>query len=119
MISEAASDPLLDLTALRAACASLPALPSVIRYFDDYAEKHRSIKAPERHSIWTLMLDGRSKNSRLRPAGQALHAVAEACVFRLAAFGRAGDGDDIRREPRGPHGPCWHDVDRRHADDDA
>ena len=62
MISEAASDPRLALTALRAACASLPALPSVIRYFDDYAEKHRSIKAPERHSIWTLMLDGRTRN---------------------------------------------------------
>lgn len=70
MISEAASDPRSALTALRAACASLPALPSVIRYFDDYTETYRSIKAPERHSIWTLMLDGRSKNLDCRLLGK-------------------------------------------------
>lgn len=70
MISEAASDPQLELTALHAACASLPALPSVIRYFDDYTEKYRSIKAPEQHSIWTLVLDGRSRNLDCRLLGK-------------------------------------------------
>ncbi|CCV09559.1 putative Site-specific recombinase, phage integrase family [Mesorhizobium metallidurans STM 2683] len=70
MISRAASDPQLELTNLQAACASLPALPSVIRYFDDYDEKYRSIKAPEKHSIWTLVLDGRSQNLDCRLMGK-------------------------------------------------
>jgi len=70
MISGAASDPVLEVTDLHAACASLPALPSVIRYFDDYTEKYRSIKAPERHSIWTLILDGRSQNLDCRLLGK-------------------------------------------------
>ncbi|MGX5845000.1 site-specific integrase [Mesorhizobium sp. ArgA1] len=55
---------------IQAACASLPALPSVIRYFDDYTEKYRSIKEPERHSIWTLVLDGNSRNLDSRVLGK-------------------------------------------------
>lgn len=70
MISRAASDQQLELTNLQAACASLPALPSVIRYFDDYTEKYRSIKEPERHSIWTLVLDGISQNLDCRLLGR-------------------------------------------------
>lgn len=70
MRSGAASNPELELPDLQAACASLPALPSVIRYFDDYTEKYRSIKEPERHSIWTLVLDGRSQNLDCRTLGK-------------------------------------------------
>jgi len=62
MTSPAPSGPELTPSAIQRECAALPPLPSVIRYFDDFADMFRSIRTPAQHGIWTLTVDGRSAN---------------------------------------------------------
>lgn len=38
--------------------AELPRLPSAIRYYDDFDDKHHSIRDPENSNIWEIQYDG-------------------------------------------------------------
>lgn len=38
--------------------AELPHLPSAIRYYDDFDDKHHSIREPEKSNIWEVRYDG-------------------------------------------------------------
>lgn len=39
--------------------AELPRLPSTIRYYDDFADKHHSVRAPESLDKWEIRYDGK------------------------------------------------------------
>lgn len=43
---------------ISAIATELPYLPSVIRYYDDFDDKHHSIRSPESSSIWEIRYDG-------------------------------------------------------------
>lgn len=43
-------------------CAALPVLPPVIRYYDDFDDKPRSIRAPAEQSVFELSINGNRVN---------------------------------------------------------
>jgi hypothetical protein len=41
----------------------LPPLPAEVRYYDDFSDTYLSLATPEEKNGWTLVCDGRVRNS--------------------------------------------------------
>jgi len=60
----------LDTRTLRELCRSLPALPSALRYYDEFDDTVRSIKNPADLVVFEISVFGKSKNINFERLGE-------------------------------------------------